>query len=519
MTQKNSRVVEMFLDLVRINTRSKQGVEEHPSTPGQLEAISWIREHMEGLGYACQQFDWGTLMVTIPASAGCTGMAPIAWAAHVDTHYAISGDVTPVIYNYVEGDLELCHDGVVIQHSRSPCLQKLAADGGGEVIASDGTSLLGADDKAGCAAMLKLAYSLAEDGNNEHPEVLLFFCTDEEVGQFGGDLPEEVMNRLAVFNTLDGITLGTIDIGSARIERRIINASSLRQEQEQPLRVTVIFTGKSAHPGPYPDSYRPALAAACHLAALVAEQVEETVAINEISGSAASAKLVLGTSVDFQGQLNQLVMELLQDHAQVTFSKRVKAGGRIAHFPHLISIAKLVHIIQVAYPVQSYRGPAGDGYIVAADLKAEGDGHTLICGVASTSPPGFLDMVEEVDGTIVAVMETMPECVRIDVDDVVICASVTDAIDRNPRVINPLLRALEQVIIPPKQQAIAGGTDGGMLNLRFPDLPCPNIGTGTEMMHDPMEHIGLHDLERLAEFVVWATHYYAEMDEAHGCGG
>lgn len=83
------------------------------------------------------------------------------------------------------------------------------------------------------------------------------------------------------------------------------------------------------------------------------------------------------------------------------------------------------------------------------------------------------------------------------------------AIGRNPWVLEPLRKAMEDLGLNVIEENVAGGTDGGMLNKLYRRLPCPNLGTGAEMLHCEMEHISVEDLVLLAEILVEACWNYA----------
>lgn len=518
--ERFSRVVHTFLDLVRRNTQSADGTERHPSTEGQDLILTLIKERMEALGHECAQFEHGTVMVHIPASDNCQELPPVGWAAHVDTALDASGDVKPMIHTYSGGNVHLPHDDVIISES-SPALQRLMVLGGGELITSDGTSLLGADDKAGVAALMELAHRLSEDPF-PHPETYLFFCADEENEYgFGEDLPEEVMRRLSVFWTPDGTTMGTLDTVSARICRRLVHLSHAPQQTAFTHQLTLEFKGKSGHPGVSPELWRPAHVAASAAAFAIANVHEygEVIVICNLEGGAAKAKLVLGLNEDEQltGRIRDHVLEVLEAHEEVSVQfATVEPCDEVMEHPHLIPAAALCLKVHELFPVLSFRGESGNGYIIPAQLdpmkldNADEPMTLLRLGTAEISEP----YSEELNQRLERVIETQT---GVDttastwmVEPQHLCQSVADAIAPRREVLDPMFAAMREFGLEVDERAVPGGTDGGMLNLRFPKLPAPNLGTGAEDIHCEQEHISVPDLELLANLVSFATRMYAQ---------
>ena len=204
------RLLERFLRYVKVDTTSNEAATSYPSTPGQLTLGRILREELDAMGVTdADQDEYGLVYATIPSTIA--GPAPVvALNSHLDTSPETSGaNVNPqVIENYQGGDISLPGDpSKVIRVSESPELDKLH---GCTIITTDGTTLLGSDDKAGVAVIMETAAYLLEHPDIPHGDVRVLFTCDEEVGR-GVDHVD--FDRLAadVGYTLDGRGTGEID--------------------------------------------------------------------------------------------------------------------------------------------------------------------------------------------------------------------------------------------------------------------------------------------------------------------
>ena len=176
--------------------------------------------HEMGLDDA-RQDEHGIVLATVPASTQGRDTPAIAFCAHLDTSPETSGaDVKPqVIRNYAGGDIRLPTDpDQVITVADNPELDKLA---GSTLITADGTTLLGADDKAGVAVIMEAAQDLSEHPEIDHGPVRICFTCDEEIGR-GVDhvTPEEI--DAAVCYTLDGAGADEIDMETFSADLAIV---------------------------------------------------------------------------------------------------------------------------------------------------------------------------------------------------------------------------------------------------------------------------------------------------------
>lgn len=224
-------VVDRFLRYVRIDTQSREGAPAVPSTPGQWTLARLLAGELDALGVERVRVS-DTCMVygMIPANVA-TDAPVVGFIAHVDTSPAVSGaHVHPIVHaNYQGGDIVLPADPTqVIAVARNPALRDLAGD---DVITTDGTTLLGSDDKSGLATIMTMVDVLRQNPGIPHGPIAIAFTADEEVGV--GINTFDVAGFGASFAyTVDGDTLGEInhETWSARL-------------------ATITFHGVSTHPG------------------------------------------------------------------------------------------------------------------------------------------------------------------------------------------------------------------------------------------------------------------------------
>lgn len=198
-----------FCRYARMDTQAIEGATCYPSSPGQLELGRMLCHELKALGIAdAFQNEHGIVFGTIPANL-TTPVETIAWIAHVDTSPETSGrDVRPVIHvNYRGGDILLPGDSSkVIRLEDNPELEQLV---GKTIITSDGTTLLGADDKAGVAVIMEATAALLASQIPHGPIRICFTC-DEEIGRGVDHLDLTTLGAVAGY-TLDGGGTGEID--------------------------------------------------------------------------------------------------------------------------------------------------------------------------------------------------------------------------------------------------------------------------------------------------------------------
>lgn len=207
-------LIERFFSYAKIDTEANDDAMTRPSTPGQLVLLRQLVRELHDLGLADAFLgDDGIVMATLPATAPMPkrGRMPVlGLVAHVDTTPEFTGkDVKPQTHrNYQGGDIIVnAEQGVVISAAENPHLTGYV---GHDIITSDGTTLLGADDKAGIAAIMDLLTRLVADPSIPHPDIRVAFTPDEEIGKGVITFDVKAFGADAAY-TIDGTGLGLID--------------------------------------------------------------------------------------------------------------------------------------------------------------------------------------------------------------------------------------------------------------------------------------------------------------------
>ncbi len=203
-------LLDRFCRYVRIDTQAVEGAAAYPSSPGQLELGRLLTEELRALGLTdAEQDEHGIVLATVPATV--KHRAPtIAWIAHVDTSPETSGKgVNPIVHrNYDGRDLMLPGDpNKVLRPAENP---ELAAVRGKTIVTTDGTTLLGADDKAGVAVIMEAVAYLLAHRDVPHGPIRICFTCDEEIGRGVDHLDQKRVGARAGY-TLDGGGVGEVD--------------------------------------------------------------------------------------------------------------------------------------------------------------------------------------------------------------------------------------------------------------------------------------------------------------------
>ena len=225
--------MDRFLRYVKIDTQSQEDQTTTPSTRKQFNLANLLAKELTALGAQnVRVSEFGIVYATVPGNLADNSKVPvIGFIAHMDTSPAVSGEnVTPVIHkNYQGGDITLPKDPTqVISVDKNPVLKELIGD---DIITADGTTLLGSDDKSGCAEIMTMIDTFRQNPQIKHGTIAIAFTPDEEVGT--GIDKFDVKGFGAKFAYIvDGEELGEIsdETWSART-------------------ATVTFQGKSTHPG------------------------------------------------------------------------------------------------------------------------------------------------------------------------------------------------------------------------------------------------------------------------------
>lgn len=237
-TNTGTDVLERFFRYVQVNTESSdEHTDRVPSTPCQFDLANLLADELRELGARdVSVSDHAYVTAHIPASSGAEDAPRLGLIAHLDTTEAAPGaGVRPHIVSYAGGDLvcgEVDGRPVSISPEKEPALDELVGE---DLVCTDGTTLLGADDKAGVAEIMSLVALLAADPSIPHPPLGICFCPDEEIGH-GAALLDLASFGCAYAYTVDGGPVG-------ELEWECFNAAE----------ATVSFEGFSIHPGDAKD--------------------------------------------------------------------------------------------------------------------------------------------------------------------------------------------------------------------------------------------------------------------------
>jgi tripeptide aminopeptidase len=212
---------ERFLRYVRFDTQSDEDSDTYPSTDKQLVLLRLLRDELEAAGLPDPTLDeHGYVTATLQPTVEHE-VPMIAWFAHVDTAREVSGAcVSPQRLRYEGGEIRLGDSGQSILPEQSP---ELAHHVGHELITTDGTTLLGADDKAGVAEIMAAVAHLASHPEIPHGTVKVAFNPDEEIGRGVVHFPVESFGATAAY-TVDGSTAGELQsetFSGAQVRMRI----------------------------------------------------------------------------------------------------------------------------------------------------------------------------------------------------------------------------------------------------------------------------------------------------------
>ena len=203
------KLLDKFLRYVAVDTMSNPESETQPSSAKQFDLLRMLRDELEAMGIKAELDEFGYVMATIPSNID-KEVPAIGFIAHVDTSPDASGkDVKPqIIEDYQGGDIMLnAEKDIVLKVSDFPEMQNYI---GKTLITTDGTTLLGADDKGGVAAIMYAAQYLMEHPEVKHGDIKIGFTPDEEVGR--GVVKFDVKKFGAQYAyTIDGGEIGELE--------------------------------------------------------------------------------------------------------------------------------------------------------------------------------------------------------------------------------------------------------------------------------------------------------------------
>ena len=225
-------VTERFLRYVGIDTQSDPSSKTHPSTPKQKNLGNLLVKELLEIGLADAHMDeFGYVYATVPANTDKSNVPVICFCSHMDTSPDCSGEgVKPIVHkNYDGTDLVLPDDHTqVLRLHEHPDLKNQM---GNDIITASGTTLLGADNKAGVAEIMDACYQLVNNPQIKHGDIRILFTPDEEIGRGVDKVDIKKLGAYAGY-TIDGESAGNM-------ENETFSADGAR----------LIINGVSSHPG------------------------------------------------------------------------------------------------------------------------------------------------------------------------------------------------------------------------------------------------------------------------------
>ncbi len=242
-------LLERFCRYVKVETTAVEVTDDYPSSPGQLVLGKILVEELKALKLDDVGVDQhGIVMATIPANV--SGAPTIAWLAHFDTSPEYSGkDVKPVIHENYDGK------DIVLPGDRTKVIKVAETDGlaelkGKTVITTDGTTLLGADDKSGMAVIMTAAEQLMAQPDLKHGPIRIVFTCDEEVGRGCAKIDIKNIDAVCAY-TLDGEAEGMLenetfsaDLAVVRIQGRNIHPGLAKDKMINAIRLAGLFLSR-----------------------------------------------------------------------------------------------------------------------------------------------------------------------------------------------------------------------------------------------------------------------------------
>lgn len=403
---------ERLVRYARIDTQSDESSETTPSTERQYDLLRLLVEELEQIGASDVTLTgYGVVLATIPATVEAD-VPTVAFLAHVDTTEAFSGaGVEPIVHrNYDGSDIVLPDDP---QQVLSPeHFPYLATKKGEDIVTASGTTLLGADDKAGVAIIMTMARHLLEHPEIPHGPIRLCFTPDEEIGRgVLGDLPPDL--RADVAYTLDGAEVGEVVYETFSADRAVVR-----------------IEGVSTHPGDAKDEMVNAL----HLAA-------------------------------------KIIMTL----PHVTLTPETTSGRQ--GFIHAYQMSGGAAAAEIQFILRDF-----DSDLLAAHGK-------LLRQVCDT--------VQATEPRATITCEISPQY-----------RNMRDWLKHDMRPVELAREACRRHGIEPFGTPTRGGTDGSRLTEM--GVPTPNLFTGMQNIHGPLEWISVQDMRRATGVCITLAQLWGE---------
>ena len=302
------KILFRFLRYVSVDTQSSEESDTQPSTARQLTLLRMLCDELNAMGATAEMDEWGYVMGSIPSNIEAE-VPRIGFIAHVDTSPDAPGDnIHPqIIENYDGGDIAL--KGVPGMYLKPSEFPEMLHFKGQTLITTDGTTLLGADDKAGVAEIMNAVQYIVEHPEFKHGEVKIAFTPDEEIGR--GVVKFDVKKFGAQFAyTMDGGEIGEMEFEN-------FNAASGK----------VHIQGRNVHPGYAKGKMKNAILIAIELNSLLpieqrpeyTEGYEGFFHLNSFKGSVEEADIAY----------------IIRDHDRAKFEEKKKVLAQCCDFINL----------------------------------------------------------------------------------------------------------------------------------------------------------------------------------------
>ena len=413
-TSYTNQLLERFLRYVRTySERSSQNADQGkiPSTSQQWGMAKLLSSELKELSLSdVQTTDFCYTYARLEASAGCEAVPPICYLSHIDTVEEVTGkDVKPQVHTEYNGKVLHLNNSVTLDPKDDAALNE-AGQKGDTIITTDGTTLLGGDDKAGCAAIMTSLEYLCSHPELRHGAIEVIFSPDEETGHGMDKVPLHLLRSKQAY-TVDGGHIG-------ELETECFNA----------YKSDVVFTGHSVHTG----TARPQLVNAVSMASsLVSLLPHKELPETTFGYEGFFAPMAISGSIE-----ESCVSILLRDFSSEGIERR----------------KKLVETLS--------------------------------------------DTVAQTFGGSATVTHTMQY------------KNMKQVLDKNPLVVENLVKAYKASGITPIFVPIRGGTDGSRLSEM--GIPTPNIFTGTHNMHSRKEWVSLSQMIYATDVLIQLASIWAK---------
>ena len=302
------KIIDRFLRYVAVDTQSDENSESQPSTEKQLNLLRMLRDELLAMGVEATLDEYGYVMASIPSNID-RKVPAIGFISHVDTSPDASGaDIKPqIIKDYDGGEIALNGvPGLALKPSEFP---EMLHYKGQTLITTDGTTLLGADDKAGVAEIMTAVQFIVEHPEFKHGEIKIGFTPDEEIGR--GVVKFDVERFGAEYAyTMDGGEIGELEFEN-------FNAASAR----------IHIQGRNVHPGYAKDKMKNAILIGMDLNSLL--PVDQRPEYTE--GYEGFFHLI-----SFKGSVEEADLTyIIRDHDRALFERKKKAIEKCAEFINL----------------------------------------------------------------------------------------------------------------------------------------------------------------------------------------